>query len=172
MWYVIFFSDEESTYTCNVRLPHKKLYNYSRRPTGPRFLNKERQKCLSKHVVWRIYWRLTGSVYVLAISPKCGFWCWLYPWPVSGIVNFSMSSKDFNMFIQGPALRIRNRIRLCRIRMFWDLPDPGYVVWIWIPIRIPPSPIKYCKKNLDSYSFVTSFWLLIFEKWCKCTFKK
>ncbi len=27
------------------------------------------------------------------------------------------------------------------------------------------------KKNLDSYCFVTSFWLFIFEKWCKCTFK-
>jgi hypothetical protein len=27
-------------------------------------------------------------------------------------------------------------------------------------------------KNLDSYCFVTSFGLIIFEKLCKCTFKK
>ncbi len=27
-------------------------------------------------------------------------------------------------------------------------------------------------KNLDSYCFVASLWLLILEKWCKCTFKK
>ncbi len=30
---------------------------------------------------------------------------------------------------------------------------------------------KNSKKNLDSYYFVT-LWLFIFEKWCKCTFKK
>ncbi len=28
------------------------------------------------------------------------------------------------------------------------------------------------KKNIDTYCFVTSFWLFIFEKWCKCTLKK
>jgi hypothetical protein len=31
---------------------------------------------------------------------------------------------------------------------------------------------KKIKKNLDSYCFVTSFGLFIFEKLCKCTFKK
>ncbi len=36
----------------------------------------------------------------------------------------------------------------------------------WAPLS------KNSKKNLDFYSFVTSFWLLIFEKWCKSTFKK
>ncbi len=31
---------------------------------------------------------------------------------------------------------------------------------------------KNSKKNLHFYRFVTSFWLFIFEKWCKSTFKK
>ncbi len=39
-------------------------------------------------------------------------------------------------------------------------------------IRILLSSIKNCKKNLDFYCFVTSFGLFIFEKWCKCSFKK
>ncbi len=39
-------------------------------------------------------------------------------------------------------------------------------------IRILLSLSKYSNKNLDFYWFVTSFWLLIFEKWCKSTFKK
>ena len=41
-------------------------------------------------------------------------------------------------------------------------------------IRILLSSIKNSKKNLDSYcfvTFVTSLWLFILEKWCKCTFK-
>ncbi len=49
-----------------------------------------------------------------------------------------------------------------RIRIHWS------EVWI----RILLSPSKNSKKNLDSYCFVTSFWLFFFEKWCKCTFKK
>ncbi len=39
-------------------------------------------------------------------------------------------------------------------------------------IRILLSSSKNSKKNLDSYCFVTSFWLFIFAIWCKCTFKK
>ncbi len=31
---------------------------------------------------------------------------------------------------------------------------------------------KNSKKNIDSYCFVTSLWLLMFEKWCKYIFKK
>jgi len=42
----------------------------------------------------------------------------------------------------------------------------------WIRIRILISLRKYSKKNLDFYCFVTSFWLFIFVKWCKSTFKK
>jgi MFS-type transporter involved in bile tolerance (Atg22 family) len=41
-----------------------------------------------------------------------------------------------------------------------------------IRIRILLSSSKNCKKNLESVGFVTSLWLFIFEKWCKCTFKK
>jgi hypothetical protein len=45
--------------------------------------------------------------------------------------------------------------------------------WVsWIRIRILLSLSKYSKKNLDFYCFVTSFWLFIFEKWRKSTFKK
>ncbi len=35
--------------------------------------------------------------------------------------------------------------------------------------RILLSLSKNSKKNLDSYCFVTSFGLFLFEKWCKCT---
>jgi hypothetical protein len=41
-----------------------------------------------------------------------------------------------------------------------------------IRIRIFLSASKNSKKNLDSYCFVTSFGLIVFEKRCKCTFKK
>jgi len=34
------------------------------------------------------------------------------------------------------------------------------------------SSCKNCKKNLDSYCFCDYFCLFIFEKLCKCTFKK
>ncbi len=51
-------------------------------------------------------------------------------------------------------------------------PDPDLLVRT-ARIRILLSPSKNSKKNLDSYCFfVTSFWLFIFEKWCKCTFKR
>ncbi len=40
-----------------------------------------------------------------------------------------------------------------------------------LPIQYISSS-KNCKKNIDSYCFMTPFWLFIFEKWCKCTFKK
>ncbi len=41
---------------------------------------------------------------------------------------------------------------------------------LWIQIHLSSS--KNGKKNLDSYCFVTSVWIFIFKKWCKCTFKK
>ncbi len=58
-------------------------------------------------------------------------------------------------------IRIRIRIRIHRIHVFWAS-----------RIRILLSLSKNSKKNLELYSFVTSFWLFIFEKWCKSTFKK
>ncbi len=69
-----------------------------------------------------------------------------------------------------------------RIHMFWGLPEPDPLVR-----RVDPDPAlapdpdpsiillsssKNSEKNLDSYCFVTSFGLFIFEKWCKCTFKR
>jgi hypothetical protein len=59
-----------------------------------------------------------------------------------------------------PVLRIR--IRIHRIHIFLGL-------LLWIRFRILQSSCKNSKKNLDSYYFVTLF---IFEKWCKCSFKK
>ncbi len=49
---------------------------------------------------------------------------------------------------------------------------PVYFGAFWIRIHFLLSSSKNSKKNLDSYCFVTSFWLFIFEKRCKCTFKK
>ncbi len=40
---------------------------------------------------------------------------------------------------------------------------------VWIRIRILLSSSRNSKKNLDFYCFVTSFWLFIFGKWCKCS---
>ncbi len=39
---------------------------------------------------------------------------------------------------------------------------------VWIRILLVSST-NNSKKNLDSYCFVTSFWLFIFDEWCKCT---
>jgi hypothetical protein len=65
--------------------------------------------------------------------------------------------------------------------MFLGLPDPDPLVRGMDPDPDPepdPDPLtlsasKNSKKNLVSYSFVTSFVLFsfIFEKECKCTFK-
>ncbi len=52
------------------------------------------------------------------------------------------------------------RIRILRIHMLLGLLDPDP----------DPSIMKQnSKKTLDSQCFVTYFWLLFFEKWCKCT---
>ena len=68
-----------------------------------------------------------------------------------------------------PVFRIRIWIHL--IHMFLDHKDPDPLVR-GIQIRILLSLSKICKKKIDFYSFVTSFWLFILEKWCKSTFKK
>ncbi len=59
------------------------------------------------------------------------------------------------------------RIRIQRIHMFLDLPDPDPLVRGVDPDP-DPSIIKQNskKKSRDSYCFVTSFGLLIFEKRC------
>jgi hypothetical protein len=60
--------------------------------------------------------------------------------------------------------------------MFLGLPDPDRDPLVRrmdpYPDQILLSTSKNGKKNLDSYCFVTSFGLVIFEKLCKCTFKK
>jgi hypothetical protein len=64
--------------------------------------------------------------------------------------------------------------------MILGLPDPDPLVRGMDPDPDPdPDPTiillsssKNSKKNLDSYCFVTSFGLFIFEKLRKCTFKK
>ncbi len=58
-----------------------------------------------------------------------------------------------------------------RIRWFLGLLDP-YPFVRGTDLAQDPSIIKEKdKKNLDSYCFVISLWLFIFEKLCKCTFK-
>jgi hypothetical protein len=66
-----------------------------------------------------------------------------------------------------------------RIRMSLGLPepDPGQLIRGTDSDLAPGSCHHQAKivGKLDSYCFVpfvTSFWLFIFEKWCKCTFKK
>ncbi len=49
---------------------------------------------------------------------------------------------------------------------------PLQIMGICICSRILQSASKNSKKNLDSYCFVTFCGLFIFEKLCKCTFKK
>jgi len=68
-----------------------------------------------------------------------------------------------NLLNTVPVLRIR-------IRMFLGLPDP--LSEVRIRLRILLSSSKKCKKNLSSYCFAPSLRLFIFEKRCKCTFKK
>ncbi len=64
-------------------------------------------------------------------------------------------------------LRIRIRIQIHRIHMFLGLLDPDPSVKGMVPDPYPdldPSiTSKKSKKNLDSYCFVTSFWLFIFK---------
>ncbi len=46
------------------------------------------------------------------------------------------------------------------------------ILWAsWSRGRILLSSNKNSRKNLDSYCFVTSLWLFILEKWCKCSLK-
>ncbi len=49
-----------------------------------------------------------------------------------------------------------------RIRICWSVVR----IRVRIRLRILLSSSKHSKQNLDSYCFVTSFWLLTFEKWC------
>ncbi len=104
-------------------------------------------------------WTVTGSTWT----------CWL-SWRPSGWGSVSPGGGEYIA-----VLRIRIRIR---IHIFLGLLDPDPLVRGLDPtptpgpVRILLSLVKNSKKNLDFYCFVTSFWLFIFEKWCKSTFKK
>ncbi len=75
---------------------------------------------------------------------------------VRSLLVTSLCQAVFRIWIR---IRIRiHRIWASRIRIHKS------EVWILLPTS------KNSKKNLDSYCFVTSFGLFIFEKWCKCTF--
>jgi hypothetical protein len=67
-----------------------------------------------------------------------------------------------------PDLEAVLRIRIHQIHMFLGLldPDPLFLDMILLSLS------KNSKENHAFYWFVTSFWLFIFEKWCKCTFKQ
>ncbi len=51
-------------------------------------------------------------------------------------------------------------------KYFWAIRIRFYEIRILLSFR------KNSKKSLDSYSFVTSLWLFIFEERCKCSIKK
>ncbi len=54
---------------------------------------------------------------------------------------------------------------------FWQFCGSGSVCFWASRIQIFLLSSKNSKKNHDSYCFVTSFWLFLFEKWCICTSK-
>jgi hypothetical protein len=60
-------------------------------------------------------------------------------------------------------------LRIHRIRIFFGLLEVRIRIQLRILILLSSS--KITKKNFDSYCFVTSLWLFIFEKWWKCTVK-
>jgi hypothetical protein len=59
-----------------------------------------------------------------------------------------------------------------RIRRFLGLLDPDLDQLVKTTAPDPSIIKQKSKKILDYYCFVTSLWLFIFEKWCKCTFNK
>ncbi len=81
-----------------------------------------------------------------------------------------LSIPDNNIHLVNlPLHKIVLRIQ---IRMFLGLPDPIPLVRGLGPAPDPTVIKKNNKKNLNCYYFVTPLWLFIFEKWCKCSFKK
>jgi hypothetical protein len=103
-----------------------------------------------------------------------------YIWPLSRIfssghqlIHESLMCSSFSCSLYFYSVL---RIWIRRIRMFLGLLDPDPVVRGTIPypaMAPDPSIIKQCSKiNLNSYCFVPFLWLFIFEKWCKCSFKK
>jgi hypothetical protein len=66
-----------------------------------------------------------------------------------------------------PVLRIR--IRIHRIHVFLGLLDPDPLVSAMDP---DPSIIMQKSKEKPWFHLFSDFWLFIFEKWCKCSFKK
>ncbi len=73
-------------------------------------------------------------------------------------------SHSRTRFWRQPVMRIRIWIGIRRIRMFFG--PPRSVSGSFYP------QAKIVRKPWFLYCFVTSFWLFIFEKWCKCTLKK
>jgi hypothetical protein len=81
---------------------------------------------------------------------------------------------EFRDFLFRGIAGIPSEITLCSVYSVFrgiiflsEIPNP-----ICICSRILQSASKNSKKNLDSYCFVPSCGLFIFEKLCKCTFKK
>ncbi len=91
----------------------------------------------------------------------------------------------------------RSRYGIKETKQIPVLTDTNYAGWsvpvlLWIRMflgLLDPDPLvkrtrsgsgsgsfyrqaKIVRKTLIGYCFLTSFWLFIFEKWCKCTFKK
>ncbi len=74
-----------------------------------------------------------------------------------------MPVKLAKVFIQ-PVFRIRIRIRIHRIHMFFGLWDPDPLVRCMDPDPDPSIIKQKGKKNLDSYCFVTFFSFIYLKK--------
>ena len=91
-------------------------------------------------------------------------WCWTGTPETQG--NFSQTFKNNIFCLKKSVVRIWIR----RIHMFLGLPYPDLDP-LDRDTDPDPSSSKNSKKNIDFYCFLTSLWLFIFKKWCKCTFK-
>ncbi len=63
-------------------------------------------------------------------------------------------------------------IRIRRASMFLGLPDPDPSFILSASGSDPSINKQRSKKTLDFYYFVTSFWLFIYENWCKMYLQK
>jgi hypothetical protein len=107
-------------------------------------------------VRWRITFLLLFHYLLLKFFPS-------FRLAVRQAQHFNAQKRHFQRYPSEDNPLWPSVLRFLRIRMFLGLQDP-------VLLRISSS--KNCQKNLDSYCFVASLWLFIFEKWCKCTFIK
>ncbi len=137
------------------------------------------------HSFWLTYHYITDDFLIILSSVACLFCFWLAvpshrSFSFHNLHTYSFTKLPSSQILQilsflcvqtlPPLLRFptvppRNPVFQCSTgsACFWDSR---------IRIRILLSSSKNSRKNLDSYCFVTSFGLFVFEKWSNCAFKK